>query len=286
MPSSIHRKVLCDKVPAFKQELKRLQANENILDFPEGMGATFEALIEWGYRGKLPKVTKTTRAEDCYAVIKLACLALKYKEVPLVNACVDSIMRYLKIGRPRWGLQWVGYVYENTSRGSPLRALMVKWFMEKMKKTEDGSRWTTEQFSEVANGHPDMIHDFFALFRTLDINIGNPRADDPSIYHISEDDLPPSPEPELDSRGDTPLTMYTAGSPDVQFKSPPRETTPMESTPLTSSDDETEIMGEKDSTFDGDSDSGNSEVAANHLPRTRSNRKMSRISKRAGTAPA
>jgi len=279
LPSPIHRKVLCEKVPAFKEELKRLQPNENILDFPEGMCATFEALIEWAYREKLPKVTKSTTVEESHTMIQLYCLAGRYREADLMNACVDYIIRYLKKGRPRWTIQWIGYVYENTSRASPLRALMMKWFMEKMKKTQSMSRWTTEEFAEVAKAHPDMIHDFFALFRTLDVHVGNPRADDSRVYYITDDDLSLSPEAEVDRRDESPLTMYTAGSPDEYAGSPPMESTP----PTTSDEMESE---DKESNFAEDPVSSDSEVADDYLPMTRSGRKKSSYKKRAFTAPA
>ena len=283
MHSSIHRKVLCDKIPAFKQELQRLQPNQNVLDFPEGMGATFEGLIEWTYREKLPEVTNLTTVEECCTIIKLYCLAGKYREVDLMNACMDYIMQYLKKSRPRWDLEWVGYVYENTSRASPLRSLMIKWFMDKIGKTKDKSRWTTKECAKIATHHPDIIYDFFALHRTLSLGVSNPKMDDSSVYHITEGDLSPEPESDFDSRDGTPLTMYTATSPEALLEIPT-----VESTPPTGSDEEmdTEIVEENHSNFDADSDISASEVDNNHFPTTRSNRKNLRSSKRTFTASA
>jgi len=288
LPSSIHRKVLCGKVPAFKEELTRLQPNQNILDFPEGEGETFEALVEWAYTSKLPEVTKSTSPEQGYVYVKLYCLAVKYRQVDLMNDCIDYIVRYLKKGRPRWDVEWCQYAYANTTPGSPLRVLVCRWFMHKMADTKDGKRWTTEQFYDVARAQPDIMYDFFVLFRTMNIEVDNPRTDDSSIYHLTEEDL--SLPPEFEGRTDTPLTVH-AVSPDAQSDENGIDApAPVAPTPPTSSDDDMEAMYEdkedKGSTFDEDAGSSESEVVSDHLPLTRSSKKKSRYAKRALTAPA
>ncbi|KAH8752126.1 hypothetical protein F5882DRAFT_524651 [Hyaloscypha sp. PMI_1271] len=285
LPSFIHRKVLCDAIPAFKEELKRLQRHENILDFPEELSDTFEALIEWCYKSKLPEVTKTTSTEECYIRIKLYCLAAAYGEIKLMNESMDFIMAYLRNSRPRWDVKWCAYAYANTNRGSPLRALVAKWFLHKFATTKDKSRWTTEQFSEVALAHPDMVFDVFSLMRKTKIKAKNPKKNDPSDYHVTPTPIYElSPNSQANDRADTPTTLYEAYTPEPVDGS---INTPMEPTPPVYSDSEMEAVEDgEDSDFDEETEETASERVEDHLPLTRSSGKQAKSKNRAFTAPA
>jgi hypothetical protein len=277
--------VLCDTIPAFKEELKRLQPNEHILDFPEELSNTIETLIEWCYKSKLPEVTTTTSAEECYNRIKLYCLAAAYGEIKLMNESMDFIMAYLRNSRPRWDVKWCAYAYANTNRGSPLRALVAKWFLHKIATTKDKLRWTTEQFSEVALAHPDMVCDIFSLMRKTKIKAKNPKKDDPGDYHVTPTPIYElSPNSQANNRADTPTTLYEAFTPEPVDGS---IDTPMESTPPIYSDSEMEVVEDgKDSDFDEDREETASERVEDHLPLTRSSGKRAKSKKRAFTAPA
>jgi hypothetical protein len=201
-PSSFHKKILCDKIPAFKDELKRLGPDGTVLDFPEYMSEAIEALVEFCYKDKLPKVTKTTSPEECYTRIRLYCLAEEYGHIGLMNDSIDFIIGYLRKHRPRWDVEWCGYIYQNTARGSQLRVLVAKWFYHKITATEDKGRWTTDQFLRTASVNLDLLNDVFALMRGNNVAT-NPKKEKAKIYHLTPGSTI-SPEPQVDNRKNTP----------------------------------------------------------------------------------
>jgi hypothetical protein len=201
-PSWFHKKILCDKIPAFKEELKRLGPDGTVLEFPEGMATTMEALVEFCYKDKLPEVTKTTSPEDCYIRIKLYCLAEHYGQVNLMNDSITFLIRYLKKGLPRWDVKWCSYVYQNTAPGSNLRVLISKWFLHKLTATKSKGRWTTDEFFAAASTNLDLVHDVFSLMRDNQV-AENPRKEKSKTYRLTPSSTV-SPEPQVDVRMNTP----------------------------------------------------------------------------------
>jgi hypothetical protein len=204
LPSSIHRKVLCDRIPGFTQELKWVDPEKNEVEFPEDMAETIELLIEWCYVYKLPEITPSTCPEDCYQRIKLYCLASKYEQIELMNQTMDFITTYLRKNLPRWDVEWSTYSYNNTNRGSPLRKLMAKWWSQKFLATKDKGRWATQKFSAAAFAHPDLLLDVLVhLRKQTDLKAGNPKKDPPDTYHLNIVNTEPS-QPQIENRNATP----------------------------------------------------------------------------------
>jgi hypothetical protein len=204
LPSSIHKKVLCDKIPGFKKELKWMDPDSNEIDFPTDLAETIELMIEWTYTSTLPGVTSSTTPEDCYRRIQLYTLAAKYEQVELMNQTMDFITAYLRKNLPRWDIEWTVYAYNNTNRGSPLRKLMAKWWSHKFLATEDHGRWTTQNFSAAASAHRDLLFDVLAHLRQQkDLKAGNPKKDPPAAYHVNI--VNPDPVvPQIKNRTSTP----------------------------------------------------------------------------------
>jgi hypothetical protein len=188
LPSSVHRKLLRDRIPGFEEELKSLQPGKNEYTFPEDMQDTIELLLEWCYKQALPKANKdSSTPQHCYSRIKLYCFASRYEHVELMNDSMDFLLGYLQMNRPRWDVSWATYAYNNTNRGSPLRDLLSKWLMNKFfsSTTGDKGRWTTDAFTEAVYGDPDLLRDVMAHMRSLpDVNFPNPKKDSPAIYHV------------------------------------------------------------------------------------------------------
>jgi hypothetical protein len=188
LPSSVHRKLLRDRIPGFEEELKSLQPGKNEYTFLEDMQDTIELLLEWCYKQALPKANKdSSTPQHCYSRIKLYCFASRYEHVELMNDSMDFLLGYLQMNRPRWDVSWATYAYNNTNRGSPLRDLLSKWLMNKFfsSTTGDKGRWTTDAFTEAVYGDPDLLRDVMAHMRSLpDVNFPNPKKDSPAIYHV------------------------------------------------------------------------------------------------------
>jgi hypothetical protein len=186
LPSSVHRKLLRDRIPGFEEELKSLQPGKNEYTFPEDMQDTIELLLEWCYKQALPKANKdSSTPQHCYFRIKLYCFASRYEHVELLNDSINFLLEYLQMNRPRWDVSWATYAYNNTNRGSPLRDLLSKWLMNKFFSTGDKGRWTTDAFTEAVYGDPDLLRDVMAHMRSLsDVDFANPKKDSPAIYHV------------------------------------------------------------------------------------------------------
>jgi hypothetical protein len=186
LPSSIHKKVLCDKIPGFNEELKRLEPDKNEVMFPEEMADTIALLVEWCYVSTLDQITSSTSPDECYERIKLYCLAAKYEQVELMNQTMDFITTYLRKNLPRWDVDWCTYSYNNTPQGSPLRTLMAKWWAQKFLSTDDKGRWSTDVFSEAARRHSDLLYDVLVHLRSQSTKkVGNPKKDPPTTYHLN-----------------------------------------------------------------------------------------------------
>lgn len=260
LPSSFHQKVILDKIPAFREEVMRMDPMTEEVEFPMEMADVIPLLVEWCYTSVLPKVTPSTTREECYERIKLYCLAGDYRQVDLMNQCMDFITDYLRESRPRWDVKWVSYVYTHTFPGSPLRTLASKWYFNKFMATEDKGKWSTEKFATAAAVNGDLIFDVLSLFRVQKkVKAKNPKKDDPSAYHVTAS-ATASPDPDVDNSIHTPMDSETERY------------------------DWYEVDEDKDQDFY--EEEAPSEAVDDHLPLTRSARRAARAAKRALTAPA
>lgn len=116
----VHKKILCDQSQFFNSEFKRVSKGEMYL--PEDNPAVVVDLIEFLYRGKLPKITQKGKMspevnDQC---IKLYLLADKFCMPVLMNRLIDNIIQ--GFARIEFSSAQLAWIYRDTHRTSKLRS--------------------------------------------------------------------------------------------------------------------------------------------------------------------
>ena len=121
----LHRDLLCDRSEYFNAcfggDFK--EAKEKELHIPEDNVAGFELFASWLYGAPLKQI------EDQDALlphIALHVLASKLCVERLQNEVMDLIIRFYRVHPGLVEAQSLGYIYENTSEGDPLRVFSVR----------------------------------------------------------------------------------------------------------------------------------------------------------------
>lgn len=137
----LHSKLLCHRSPFFrrifnpsKADMKALAAeNPNYqqpsaapknsrFGLPDTPDEPFKLFVGWLYSDSLPAIADENELSD---LLELYMLAEKWEVGKLIRDILDSVRRWYRETGSWPSLRRVQFVYENTSRDSPMRFLMV-----------------------------------------------------------------------------------------------------------------------------------------------------------------
>ena len=130
----IHQDLLFDASPVFKAAFggSFQEASERSMSLPDDDKDSVKRMISWLYTKKFELTIPISyqTSNECYMELaKLNTLADKYDICSLKNQIVDELFALTK--KPRYvtppQTSIVAYVYNNTTRGSFFRKLMVAW---------------------------------------------------------------------------------------------------------------------------------------------------------------
>ena len=130
-PFYVHEDILFNASSVFKAGFDRefKEAIERSMSLPEDNVDDVQRLIQWLYQKKfdLPSYEKVHGAKDPHwmSLAKLYIFADKFAVAGLKNGIIDKLFEMKQKGHSAPGLEVITHVYENTTRASSLRKLLV-----------------------------------------------------------------------------------------------------------------------------------------------------------------
>lgn len=173
----IHKKLLCDKVPAFEAMFRGgfKEAEEGIAYLPEDKPVAVELLVEWLYRGYLSALS-TDDNMDRQAVRSLTrstvkkwtevfCFAEKYCIDTLMDHSLTLIKSTHKKQRMYYSCVMMAYGYDSTHEGSRLRLYILRTICYITLEKDNSEAWPTDDIENLFRETPDLSDDFVAAIR-------------------------------------------------------------------------------------------------------------------------
>ncbi|KAJ8064280.1 hypothetical protein OCU04_006626 [Sclerotinia nivalis] len=163
---TIHRQILCAKIPHFNSILNSLspEARDRGVILPSTHPDGFRLLVCWVYTGSIEQQSngKYRTTELFY----LFALASNYDIVALQDEAMECIVRELRksLSSERFTLDHVQYAYENTPWKSKLRLFCARSLVESMAKTHYWL-WSDLEISELLIKLPDLVLDIVPMTR-------------------------------------------------------------------------------------------------------------------------
>ena len=137
VPFHVHLDILCRASSVFEAAFmgNYEEASKKSMDLPEDDPEAFESLTQWLYFKKFALdqpgfKDSPAKAQRFYK--QLACLyvaADKYNMIELKNETIDRLYGVLDEGGISPNLLLIDYIYENTTRKSQFRRLLVAWYV-------------------------------------------------------------------------------------------------------------------------------------------------------------
>ncbi|CAF9937485.1 MAG: hypothetical protein HETSPECPRED_000551 [Heterodermia speciosa] len=177
-PFNIHMDLLCKASPFFKSAFMGagnfMETCSKSMKLPEDDPATMDRLIHWVYFGCYPVDSKsTTKSSDQqkgsldaslmpFATLYVA--ADKYGIIELKNHVIHQLFDIAiqgKFSMATLNVKLIGYIYENTTPGSTLRSLLVKWHVWLAPYYFKGP-WTEKEVCDHADFAADVLVQFAA----------------------------------------------------------------------------------------------------------------------------
>lgn len=135
MPFYVHRDVICKRSSVFKAAFSGefTEASNQSMDLPDDEIKSVERMTQWLYTKQYELATwdpddiPITANTRYWQLAKLNTLADKYNLIGLSNDIVDQLyIIHSKDVPPQ--LPVVTYVYENTTKNSAFRKLLIAWY--------------------------------------------------------------------------------------------------------------------------------------------------------------
>lgn len=166
---TVHKKRLCDESEFFRSAFTRFkEAEENQINLPEDKVDAVEALVNFIYRGSVPKVEQDDDhlRGDLRKLYHLYYLAEKLCMTKLMDMTLDSIDRFRIDQEGEKGSVMmqrssiIKDVYENTHNHSKLRAYCVAITSRALLKSTLDEGWIRD-YSQLQQYFPEFFLDLF-----------------------------------------------------------------------------------------------------------------------------
>jgi hypothetical protein len=158
---TVHKKLLCDRCKFFSTAFKSgfHETKTGAMNLPEDYPNTVASLIDFLYRGTLPKTPQTSNYRP---ILRLYFLAEKLCMPALTNILMDRI-QYLHRTRNEAGFvdENIKKIYDNTRVGSKLRLYCAVCVVCSVAKRERSDEWAAEKEEMFLGDHPEFFLDFF-----------------------------------------------------------------------------------------------------------------------------
>ena len=182
----VHQNLLFKQSPVFKAAFSGecRESSERCMALPEDDPETVERFMQWLYfrsLGLTKGVSVETWDERYWQLARLNTLADKFNVGLLKNAIIDELFALRKIAPMPPQSPVIGYIYENTTRASSLRKLIVGWYAWHINFTWYTSSSAPECFEDTPTFAADLA---IALSqRVHDSNVRSPFCSEPSSYY-------------------------------------------------------------------------------------------------------
>lgn len=173
----IHKKLVCDKVPAFAAMFNGgfKEAEEGKAKLPEDSPVAFELFVEWLYRGYLSPMHIDATMDRAFIRVltrstvtkwtNVFCFAEKYWIEALMDHSLTLIKSAHKEQKMYYGCAAMGDSYEKTREGSRLRRYILRTLCYIMLEKNDSEAWPTTDIQNLLQGSPDLADDFIEAIR-------------------------------------------------------------------------------------------------------------------------
>ncbi|TVY36838.1 hypothetical protein LOCC1_G007065 [Lachnellula occidentalis] len=190
---TVHKEILCNKIPYFEKMFKGSfqEATTNEARFPEDDPQSFDVLVGWVYEGELRSLIKEEHADGegslAWSPGRFYALADKLCLPQLMDETIDM--------QRQWGRHY-GYLippaelqrgYEVAAPGTPYWHYLALYCAYGIIHTHN---WLLEDLSAFLAKAPDLNLEVMKILRENVGNIDDPDEDENCAFHTHSKDVP------------------------------------------------------------------------------------------------